>query len=122
MPARQKHSESEACECTAITQPDRAPQREQGPDWRPNPNLRDLIPIAVAIASGCEPCAESAVKQALKQGSPKQHIEETLRIVAYLRTLDCLIRSAGSEAVARMEKPLSAAARTLQHSVETRDE
>ena len=118
MPVKQKDAANESCGCASS----RAPRRENEPGWKSEPILRNLIPIAVATASGCEPCAEAAVTKALKQGSLPRHIEETLRIVAYMRTLDCLIQGAGPEVVARMEKPLAAAARALQRSLESCDE
>jgi len=78
------------------------------------PRLRDLIPVAVAIATGCEACAEAAVARALKQESAKSDVEETLRIIGYMQSLECLSRNAGPEVVARMSKPLAAASRVLQ--------
>lgn len=78
------------------------------------PKLQDLIPLAVAIAAGCEPCAEAAVTRALKQGSSTHHIGETLRIIAYMQSMECLNRNVGPEVVGRMSKPLAASSRTLQ--------
>ncbi|MBZ5496223.1 MAG: carboxymuconolactone decarboxylase family protein [Acidobacteriia bacterium] len=75
----------------------------------PQPSLHHLIPLAIVIACGCEPCAQSAVMRAVKQGTPTADVEQTLRIIAYLKTMECLIRNVGPETVARMEKPLSAA-------------
>ena len=80
----------------------------------PQPTLQNLIPVAVAIACGCEPCAEATVKQALEKGSSKRDLEHTLRIIAYMRNLNCLNQAVGPEVIARMEKPLSAAAKALQ--------
>ncbi len=78
--------------------------------------LQNLIPIAVVIAAGCESCAEAVVMRALNQGSAPLDIEATLRIVAYMRTLECFIEGAGQEAVSRMEVPAAIAARTLQQA------
>jgi hypothetical protein len=73
-----------------------------------------LIPIAMVIAAGCEPCAEKMVHRALKEGSSWQDIDKTLRIVASMQSLDCFAKAVGPEAVARMSKPLAAGQRTLQ--------
>ncbi len=81
---------------------------------KPDPILQDLVPIAVVIGCGCEPCAEAAVMRALKQGSSPRHVQELLRIVSCMCTLDCLIRSVGSDRMVRMEKALSAATKTIQ--------
>lgn len=59
--------------------------------------LQDLIPIAMVIVGGCEPCAESMVNRALRQGSSWQDIERTLRIVAGTRVLDCFAKAVGPE-------------------------
>ncbi len=76
-------------------------------------NLQNLIPIAVVVVGGCEPCAEKMVKQALAQGSPWQDVDETLRILADMQKRQCVIEALGTETVARMEKPLAAGRRTL---------
>ncbi len=76
-------------------------------------NLASLIPIAVVVVGGCEPCAEKMVKQALAQGSSWQDIDETLRILGDMHKRPCVIQALGAETVARMEKPLTAARRTL---------
>jgi alkylhydroperoxidase/carboxymuconolactone decarboxylase family protein YurZ len=75
--------------------------------------LEDLIPIAVVIAAGCESCAEKMVHRAIDQGSPKPLIGRTLRIVARLRSLDCLAQAVGPEVIARMDKPLQAGEKAL---------
>jgi alkylhydroperoxidase/carboxymuconolactone decarboxylase family protein YurZ len=76
--------------------------------------FENLIPIAVVIAAGCEPCAERMVERALRQGTPRHLIERTLGIVARLHSADCLADAVGAEVVARMDKPLEAARRTLR--------
>lgn len=81
------------------------------------PNLEDLIPIALVIAAGCEPCAEKMVSRALEQGSTPRHIQKTLQIIAKMQKLDCFAGAVGPEAVARMERPLIAGQRTLQEAV-----
>ena len=79
--------------------------------------LQDLIPIAMVIAGGCEPCAEKMVIRALGQGSSWQDIEKTLRIVASMQRADCFAKAVGPDVVARMEKPLAAGWRTLQQAM-----
>jgi AhpD family alkylhydroperoxidase len=79
-------------------------------------NLEDLIPIAVVVAAGCEPCAKKMVERALEQGSSKRQIQKILGIVAYMHKLDCLAGEIGPEALARMEKPLAMARRTLEEA------
>ena len=79
-----------------------------------DPRLQDLIPIAMVIVGGCEPCAESMVNRALKQGSSWQDIDKTLRIVAGTQALECFAKAVGPGVIARMEKPLAAGRRTLE--------
>ena len=76
-------------------------------------HMGDLVPIAVVIAAGCEPCAEKMVRRALEQGAPPESIVHVLRIVASMQKLECFAQAMGTEATARMEKPLAAAERTL---------
>ena len=78
------------------------------------PDLENLIPIAVVIAAGCEPCAEKMVRRALDQGSTPKDIRKTLGLVAHLRDLDCLAENVGPEVLSRMEKPLAAGKRSLE--------
>lgn len=77
-------------------------------------NLQNLIPIAVVVVGGCEPCAEKMVTQALAQGSSWQDVDETLRILADMQKRQCVIHALGLETIARMEKPLAAGRRTLE--------
>ena len=84
-------------------------------------NLQNLIPIAVVIVGGCGPCAEKMVAQALAQGSSWQEVDETLRILSDMQKRQCVIQALGSETVARMEKPLTAARRTLEQSKPAKD-
>jgi len=79
--------------------------------------LQDLIPIAMVIVGGCEPCAESMVNRALRQGSSWQDVDKTLRIVAGTQALDCFAKAVGPEVIARMEKPLAAGIRTLENAI-----
>ena len=76
-------------------------------------NLQNLIPIAVVVVGGCEPCAEKMVTQALAQGSSWQDVDETLRILADMQKRQCVIQALGPGTIARMEKPLAAGRRTL---------
>ncbi len=80
-------------------------------------NLANLIPIAVVVVGGCEPCAEKMVKQALAQGSSPQDVDETLRVLADMQKRACVKQALGPEIVARMEKPLAAGRRMLQQAV-----
>ncbi len=80
-------------------------------------NLENLIPIAVVVVGGCEPCAEKMVKQALAQGSSWQDIDQTLRILADMQKRECVAKSLGPDVVARMDRPLAAGRRTLQQAV-----
>ena len=79
--------------------------------------LQDLIPIAMVIVGGCEPCAEKMVTRALEQGSSLQDIDKTLRIVANMQKQNCFAKAVGTYVVARMEKPLAAGWRTLQKAM-----
>ena len=79
-------------------------------------NLQNLIPIAVVVVGGCEPCAEKMVTQALAQGSSWQDVDETLRILADMQKRQCVIQALGAEVVARMGKPLAAGRRTLDEA------
>jgi hypothetical protein len=80
------------------------------------PKLQDLIPIVMVIVGGCEPCAENMVNRALQQGSSWHDIDRTLQIVAGMQKLDCFAKAVGPGVIARMEKPLAAARRTLQEA------
>ena len=79
-------------------------------------NIQNLIPIAVVITGGCEPCAEKMVKQALAQGSSWDDIDETLLILADMQKRQCVAQALGADTVARMEKPLAAGRRTLEQA------
>ena len=79
-------------------------------------NLQNLVPIAVVVVGGCEPCAEKMVTQALAQGSSWQDVDETLRILADMQKRQCVIQALGADMVARMEKPLAAGRRTLEQA------
>ena len=79
-------------------------------------NLQNLVPIAVVIVGGCEPCAEKMVTQALAQGSSWQDIDETLHILADMQKRQCVIQALGPETIARMEKPLAAGRKTLEQA------
>lgn len=79
-------------------------------------NLQNLVPIAVVVVGGCEPCAEKMVKQALAQGSSWQEVDETLQILAAMQKRDCVKQALGADTIARMEKPLTAGRRTLEEA------
>jgi AhpD family alkylhydroperoxidase len=76
--------------------------------------LQNLIPIAVAVAAGCERCAESTVARALGSGSARRHVQQTLRIVESVREMDCFAKAAGADSVRRMDKPLEAAWKAIR--------
>jgi len=114
-PAKQE-PKTRASGSLGTTNSDCATKSSQELGRRRQPKLQDLIHIAVAIAAGCESCAEAAVTRALNQGSSPRHIEETLRIVTHMQNLECFIQAVGPDVVARMEKPSSVAARTLQQA------
>ena len=88
---------------------------------KPEPRLQDLIPIAVVIAGGCESCAERMVERALHEGCSREDIDKTLRILSGMQKLDCLIKAIGPEFVARMDKPIAAAQRTLREDLKNRN-
>ena len=79
-------------------------------------NLPNLIPIAVVVVGGCEPCAEKMVKQALAQGSSWREVDETLCILADMQKRQCVVQALGADVVARMERPLAAGRRTLEEA------
>lgn len=76
--------------------------------------LADLVPLAVVIAGGCEPCAERMVRRAVENGTPGHLIARTLAIVADLGSRECFAGAVGPEVVARMERPLATARRALK--------
>ncbi len=79
--------------------------------------MEDLVPIAVVIAAGCEPCAERMVHRALANGTPQRDVRKLLGIVSALGRQDCFARAVGTEAVARMERPLERGRKTLADHV-----
>jgi hypothetical protein len=78
-----------------------------------HPKLEDLIPIAVVIAAGCEPCAERMVRRAVEAGSAERHVLRTIAIVADLRERECFRTKIAPEVVERMKEPLERARKTL---------
>jgi hypothetical protein len=83
---------------------------------RKSSDLQNLIPIAVVVVGGCEPCAEKMVTAALAQGSSWQDVDMTLRILADMQKRSCVAQSLGADTIARMEKPLAAGRRTLDQA------
>ena len=81
-------------------------------------HLEALIPIAVVIAAGCEPCARSMTERALTAGTPRRAIRRVLKMVDHMHRQECLAQNAGAEAMARMARPLETAATTLQNTNE----
>lgn len=92
-----KTSQKEPCECSKESEP----------------RLQSLVPIAVAIAAGCERCAEATVVAALQSGSSTRHVELTLKIVETVREKDCFAGAVGQDTLDRMQKPLAAARAVL---------
>lgn len=93
-------------------------ERQPGPSPKAagEHKLEDLLPIAVVITGGCEPCAEKMVHQALERGSTPSSIARALRIVEHLHALDCLAQAVGPDVIGRMEKPLRAAQKALREA------
>ncbi len=85
-------------------------------ETRSKSNVQNLIPIAVVVVGGCEPCAEKMVTQALAQGSSWEEVDKTLRMLADMQKRQCVIQALGADTVARMEKPLAAGRRTLERA------
>jgi hypothetical protein len=106
-----------ACGCASADATVSATDEKQGPAAVPEPNLEDLILLAIVVAAGCESCAENAVARALDHGSPWQHIQKALQIIAKIQKLDCFAKAVGPEVVARMERPLAAGRRTLREAM-----
>jgi hypothetical protein len=79
-------------------------------------DLSSLIPIAVVVVGGCEPCAEKMVAQALARGCSWQEVDETLRILTDMQKRQCVLQALGAEVAGRMEKPLAAGRRTLEQA------
>ncbi len=75
--------------------------------------MEDLVPIAVVIAAGCEPCAERMVRRALDNGTSPRDVRKVLGIVSALGRQDCFAKAVGQEAVARMVRPLARGRNTL---------
>lgn len=108
----QINQESPTRACCSAPAPDEA-QRMVTVSSSDAPKLEDLIPIAVVIAAGCEPCAQRAVAKALNDGSSARHIRKVLAIVAHMQQLQGLVHQVGPQVIARMNRPLEMAKRTL---------
>ncbi len=78
--------------------------------------LENLIPLAVVICGGCEPCAERMVKQALTQGTSFDDIDATLNILADMQKRECVSQALGTEFQQRMTRPLAAGRKTLEQA------
>jgi hypothetical protein len=87
-------------------------QRTQASDLAAGP-LDDLIPVAVAVAAGCERCTERAIHRALERGNPHPAVARTLAIVSHIRGRDCFADAVGPQVIARMEGPLRTGEKTL---------
>ena len=106
--------ETTDCGCVpaATVTEDRAP--EAAARETPAPRLEALVPIAVVIAAGCEPCAERMVNRALDEGCSARDVRKTLGIVADMQRRDCLSDAVGAEVLGRMERPLARGMQTLK--------
>jgi hypothetical protein len=78
------------------------------------PILQSLIPIAVVIAAGCEPCAERMVRRALKDGSPRRQVLKVIGIVEHLHGSECFRTAVSPDVRERMVKPLARARTTAE--------
>ncbi|BDG02377.1 hypothetical protein [Anaeromyxobacter oryzae] len=96
--------------CATVESPHRRAQPQKDVD---RPKLEDLIPIAVVIAAGCEPCAERMVRRAVEAGSAGRHVLRTIAIVADLRERECFQTKIAPEVLERMSGPLARARQTL---------
>jgi hypothetical protein len=85
-----------------------------GPEPRDQPILQDLIPIAVVIAAGCEPCAEKMVCRALKEGSSQRQVLKAIAIVESVLSLECFQAAISQDVRERMVKPLARARLTAE--------
>ncbi len=77
------------------------------------PPLPLLVPIAVVIAAGCEPCAESMVRRALALGAPVPLVRQTLAVVAAVRAQACFVGAVGPDVARRLDGSLRAALHAL---------
>ncbi len=105
------------CGCGGARAPLSAKEENESPPAVTEPNLEDVLLLAIVIAAGCETCAEKTVARALEHGSAGRHLQKTLQIIAKIRKLDCFAQAVGAEVVARMEKPLAAGRRTLREAM-----
>ena len=80
------------------------------------PIMQGLIPIAVVIAGGCEPCAERMVRRALEGGSSRQQVLKAIAIVEQVHRSECFQSSVGPEVCERMVKPLARARRAAEEA------
>jgi hypothetical protein len=78
------------------------------------PILQGLIPIAVVITAGCEPCAERMVNRALQEGSSRRQILKAIAIVEGVHGSECFRTAVGQEVCDRMVKPLARARRAAE--------
>lgn len=81
-------------------------------------HLESLVPIAVVIAAGCEPCARRMTERALAAGTPRRAVKRLLGMVDHMHRQECLAENVGTEAMARMTEPLEAATAALQDALE----
>ena len=111
MSSKQENKHTQPCGCAPRPQGSDESRAQESAN---QPRLEDLIPIAVVIAVGCEPCAKRAVERALRQGVPVREIQRVLATVGHLRSLDCFSSAVGPDILARMDQPLASAKMTLE--------
>ncbi len=98
-----------------MTDTTRTSRQEESPRAAaPDSRLEDLVPLAVVIAAGCEPCAKRMVRRAIDRGCSLYDLRKTLGIVADMQRQDCLAKAVGADVIDRMERPLSSGKTTLQ--------
>jgi hypothetical protein len=112
---RKETAGAEAC-CGPAESPHTRVRPQNAAD---HPKLEDLIPIAVVIAAGCEPCAERMVRRAVEAGSAGRHVLRTIAIVADLRERECFRTNIAPEVVERMTAPLARARKILDELTRT---
>lgn len=80
------------------------------------PIMQRLIPIAVVIAGGCEPCAERMVRRALEGGTSRAQVLKAIAIVEQVHGSECFRSAVGPQVCERMVRPLARARRTAEEA------
>lgn len=82
---------------------------------RETTRLEDLVPIAVVIAAGCEPCAERMVARALAAGASRGDVRKIIGIAWHMAGEACLADAVGPDVLERMKKPVKRAREALKN-------